>query len=338
MHKYRGKFIYFFVFMAGLFIFAACGDTPDPQPADTKSELKALEEVSIRLAWVYDMAEVGVLVAKEKGHFAKEGLDVSIQPGGFGLDPIKLVATGTNDYGVGGGGNLLLARARGVPIVAFAAEFQNTPVGFITHKESGITNFADFKGQRVGIQTGADTDVLYRALLAKNNMTSSDVKEVPIQYDMSPFVNGQIDVLPGYVTNQPITLLSKDIQTNVITAASQGLSYYGNIFFTTEAKIEENPEQVARMARALQAGWKDAMSNKSDAIAALRKYTQDFKDEDLEKIYDAVMPFIKPDEQGVALLGMSQAKWKNTANVLVDAGLLEQAPDLSAAYSTEFLK
>ena len=144
--------------------------------------------------------------------------------------------------------------------------------------------------------------------------------------------------LPAYVTNQPITLLSKDIQTNVITAASQGLSYYGNIFFTTEAKIEENPEQVARMARALQAGWKDAMSNKSDAIAALMKYTQDFADEDLEKIYDAVMPFIKPDEQGVSLLGMSQAKWENTASVLVGAGLLEQAPYLSAVYTTQFLK
>ena len=185
--------IFFLYLWTGLF--TACGDAHDPQPAATKSEPKTLEAVSIRLAWVYDMAEVGVLVAKEKGHFAKEGLDVSIQPGGFGLDPIKLVATGTNDYGVGGAGNLLLARAQGVPIVAFAAEFQNTPVGFITHKESGITTFAGFKDKRVGIQTGADTDVLYRALLVNNNMTSSDVREVPIQYDMSPFVNGQIDVV-----------------------------------------------------------------------------------------------------------------------------------------------
>ena len=337
MYKYRRKLICFMGLLTTAFL-AGCGDTRDPQPADMESEPQALEAVSIRLAWIFDMAEVGVLVAKEKGHFAKEGLDVSIQPGGFGLDPIKLVATGTNDYGVGGAGNLLLARARGVPIVAFAAEFQNTPVGFITHKGSGITTFADFKGKRVGVQTGADTDVLYRALLVKSGMTASDVKEIPIQYDMVPFVNGQIDVLPGYVTNQPITLLSKGVQTNVITAASQGLSYYGNIFFTTETKIKEHPEQVARMTRALQAGWTDAMSNKSEAIAALRKHTQEFEAEDLEKIYDAVMPFIKPDEQGVALLGMSQAKWENTASTLVSAGLLEQTPGLPAAYTTKFLK
>ncbi len=298
----------------------------------TTSKPAVMEKIKFRLAWVYDMAEVGILVAKEKGYFAKEGLDVTIEPGGFGLDPIKLVATGSNDYGIGGAGNILLARAQGVPIVAIGAEFQNTPVGFITHKDSGITSFADFKGKRVGVQTGADTDVLYRALLAKNHMTSQDVTEIPIQFDMGPFTNKIIDVLPGYVTNQPITLKGKGFETNVITAASQGLNYYGNVFFTTEATLKNKPEQVARFQRAVLAGWQDALTNKADAIAALQKYTQEFDPKDLDQIYDAVMPFIRPDEQGVPLLGMSQARWSQTAQVLLDAGLLKKMPDLHAAY------
>lgn len=159
----------------------------------TESETeKKLETIKFRLAWIVDMAEVGVFVAKEKGHFAKEGFEVIIEPGGFGLDPIRLVASGSNEYGIGGAGNLLLARGQGVPVVAIAAEFQNTPVGFITRKDSGLTAFKDFKGKRIGIQTGADTDVLYRALLAMNGMTSKDVKEIPLQYDMSPFVSNLI--------------------------------------------------------------------------------------------------------------------------------------------------
>lgn len=304
-----------------------------PKKTETAtSKSPSMEKVTLRLAWVYDMAEVGVLVAKEKGYFEREGLDVAIEPGGFGLDPIKLVATGSNDYGIGGAGNVLLGRAQRVPIVAIAAEFQNTPVGFVTHKDSGITSFAAFKGKRVGIQTGADTDVLYRALLAKNGMTSKDVKEVPIQFDMGPFANNLIDVLPGYVTNQPITLKSKGFDTNVITAASQGLSYYGNVFLTTEKTLKDKPEQVARFVRAVRAGWEDALANKADAIAALSKYTQEFDPKDLDKIYDAVMPFIRPDEKGVSLLGMSQARWENTAKVLLDAGLLKEMPDLQAVY------
>jgi len=317
-----------------------CGKSQDTPMvvAPTGKSAAVMEKVTLRLAWVYDMAEVGILVAKEKGYFAKEGLDVAIEPGGFGLDPIKLVATGSNDYGIGGAGNLLLGRAQGVPIVAIAAEFQNTPVGFVTRKDSGITSFAAFKGKRVGIQTGADTDVLYRALLAKNGMTSKNVKEVPIQFDMGPFVNNMIDVLPGYVTNQPITLKGKGFETNVITAASQGLSYYGNVFFTTEKTLKDKPEQVARFIRAVRAGWTDALANKTDAIATLRKYTQEFDPKDLDQIYDAVMPFIRPDEQGVPLLGMSQVRWENTAGVLVSAGLVKQAPELSASYTLQFTK
>lgn len=320
---------------------AGCGDKTPPQPNAATAAMPATtatEKVKLRLAWVADMAEVGVFVAKEQGYFEREGLDVTIEPGGFGLDPFKLVATGGNEYGVGGAGNLLLARSNGIPVVAIAAEFQNTPVGFVTKADSGITSFAQFGGKKVGIQTGADTDVLYRALLVKNKMKSADVKEVPIQFDMTPFLSGAIDVLPGYVTNQPVTLKGKGVDTNVITAASQGLSYYGNVFFTTEQRLQNNPKQVEHLVRALRAGWKHAIDNKADAITALQKYTKDFDPKDLDAIYDRVVPFIKGEDPAVPLLGFSGDKWKTTHSVLKDAMLLKADVDLNKAYTDVFLK
>jgi len=314
-----------------------CSDQNENKVVDNSEELKTLEKVTFRLAWVPDMAEVGVFVAKEQGYFEKEGFDVTIESGGFGLDPIKLVATGNNDFGIGGAGNLLLAKVQGVPVVAIGAEFQNTPVGFITKKDSKITSFADFRGKRVGVQTGADTDVLYRALLAKNTMSKKDLEEVSIQYDMGPFVNGLIDVLPGYVTNQPIVLKNKGFKTNVITAKSQGLNYYGNVFITTQEKIEKQPEQVHRFIKALHAGWKHALANKADAIAALKKHVEEFNTNDLNEIYDAVMPFIEPDEEGVALLGMTEKKWLATWQVLHDANLIKSDSDIvKKAFTNKF--
>lgn len=320
------RLFYVLVVVASL-VSSGCGEKSPGGP----------KKVSFRLAWVPDMAEVGVFVAKEKGYFQREGLDVDIQPGGFGLDPLKLVAAGGNEFGIGGAGNLLLAQERGLPVVAIAAEFQTTPVGFVTRKESGITKFAEFRGKRVGIQTGADTDVLYRALLARNDMKPTDVKEVPIQFDMGPFVNDIVDVLPAYVTNQPITLRSQGIQVNVITAASQGLSYYGNVFFTTSEMTKKDPDTARRFVRAVRDGWSHALSNKADAIASLEAFTKDFKPADLDKIYDAVMPFIRPDEQGVPLLGMTNARWESTYQVLRDAGLSQSPQPVEQAYTAEFI-
>lgn len=321
-----------------MLLLPGCSRQADEGDAIDSPSSQAMEKVTFRLAWVPDMAEVGVFVAKEQGYFAREGLDVTIEPGGFGLDPIKLVASGSDDYGIGGAGNLLLARAQGVPVVAVGAEFQNTPVGFITHKESGITSFEQFRGKRVGIQTGADTDVLYRALLVKNAMTPGDLEETPIQFDMGPFVNDLIDVLPGYVTNQPIVLKGLGFETNVITAQSQGLNYYGNVFFTSEEKIRNQSDQVQRFVRAVRAGWQHAIDNKGDAISALMQYTKEFEAKNLDQIYDAVIPFIQPTEQGVPLLGMTRERWSATWKVLDDAGLIkDEVGVVELAHTNNFI-
>lgn len=145
-------------------------------------------------------------------------------------------------------------------------------------------------------------------------------------------------MLPGYVTNQPITLQSKGVETTVISAKSEGLNYYGNVFFTTEKTLRENPEQVRRFVRALHAGWQDALDNKADAIAAIHKNTKDFDPKDLDKIYDAVTPFIRPDEKDVLLLGMTPVRWENTAKVLQDAGLIKGQIDLTGAYTLQFIQ
>lgn len=316
-----------------LYLLTACSNSSDDQ-----ADKKALEKVSLRLAWVYDMAEVGIFVAKDKGFYEERGLDLEIRPGGFGLDPFKLVANEEDDFGVGGAVNLLLAREKGIPVVAVAAEFQNTPVGFMTRENSGIDDFSDFKGKRVGVQTGSDTDTLFRALLSKSSLEESDIDLVPIQYSAVPFVAGKIDVLPGYVTNQPITLASKGIDVNVITAASQGFDVYGNVYFVKENRLAENPESVEKFIQATLKGWKYAFNHPEEAVAAVSKRSDNFSEEDLRRIYNAVMPFVKGDDNSTQTLRMNREKWTNTYELLKASGLSKQPEPVEDAFTLEMLK
>jgi len=321
--------------------------TPTPVAATTapaapatveKTTPKKLEKISFRLSWVHDLAYGGLYLAHDKGYFADEGLDVTIQPGGFGLDPVKQVGAGSDQFGIAGAGNLLVARQKGVPIVAIGTYFQRSGVGYFTRKDSGITKFSQFKGKRVGVQTGTDTDTTFRALLALNHMTSADVVEVPIQYDMAPFVSGNIDVLPGYVTNQPITLAAKGIETNIISADSEGLKFYGSIFITTEKMIAEHPELVRRFMRAMQRGWALFFKDKQAAVEAARRWAPEFDTKVLPKIYDAAMPLIRADIPGIPINGMTAERWKVTEKVMRTAGLVKGKLDLQAAYTLKFLK
>jgi ABC-type nitrate/sulfonate/bicarbonate transport system substrate-binding protein len=315
------------------FISAAVAATPA-----TGESKKEIDKVGFRLSWVHDLAYAGLYLAKDNGHFSTEGMDVTLSPGGFGLDPIKQVATGADQFGIAGANNLLLARAQQIPVVAIGVYFQRNGVAFVTRKDSGIISFRQFKGKRVGLQTGTDTDTVYRMLLVKNGMTPGDVREVPIQYDMAPFLTNLIDVLPGYVTNQPITLRNKGIDVNVITADSEGLHIYGSVFFTSEKLIKDRPDLVARFMRALQRGWQDAFDHKDMTIAAAKRWAPEFDATILPQIYDAAMPLIQADIPGVPINGMDDERWRTTMRAMRDSGLLKDEVDLTRAYTKQFVK
>jgi NitT/TauT family transport system substrate-binding protein len=296
------------------------------------------ERVTIRLSWVHDLAYAGLYLALDNGHFARAGLDVTLAPGGFGLDPIRQVAGGGDQLGIAGVGNLLLARAQGVPIVAVSIYFQRNGVAFTVRGDSGIRRFADFRGRRIGIQTGTDTDVIYRILARRAGLSVGDVREVPIQFDMTPFLTNQIDILPGYVTNQPVVLRSRGLDVNVITGSSEGLDLYGSVFFTTERLIRDRPDLVRRLVQSIQLGWQDAFSNKEQVIAAARRWAPEFDASVLPAIYDASMPFIMSDLPGVPINGMNHQRWQDTMQALREVGMLRQDIDLRRAYTEEFIR
>ncbi len=93
-------------------------------------DVKEPDEISVRLKWIANASFAGDIVAYEKGIFEKNGLNVTIYEGGFNLDPIKLVASGSDDIGLAGPERVMLAQEEGLPLVIVAVVFQSSPVVF----------------------------------------------------------------------------------------------------------------------------------------------------------------------------------------------------------------
>lgn len=89
---------------------------------------KNLKSVSYRLKWLPNANYIDGYVAQSKGYFAEQGLSCTVRPGGPDLDSIKSVASGSDDFGVTGADQLIMARSHGIDIVAIAAFFQGSPV------------------------------------------------------------------------------------------------------------------------------------------------------------------------------------------------------------------
>ena len=113
-------------------------------------------EVKLQLKWFPQAQFAGFMVAKEKGYFKAEGLDVTLLPAGD-QSPIQVVQTGAADFGTTWIADLLTARSKGAPVVHIAQIFQKSGFTLVMLKKSGINKIADLKA--AGLTSSLDSSV-----------------------------------------------------------------------------------------------------------------------------------------------------------------------------------
>jgi len=112
----------------------------------------AQEKASVRLKWLPQAQFAGIYMAKEKGFYLAEGIDMTINPGGPNISAEALVAAGTDQFAQGGGvDSQVTSRAKNLPLVTIGIMHQKTPFVFISHADSGIKAVKDFKGKKVSV-------------------------------------------------------------------------------------------------------------------------------------------------------------------------------------------
>ena len=84
------------------------------------------DKVTIQLKWVTQAQFAGYYVAKDKGFYDAEGLDVTIKPGGPDIAPAQVLAGGGADVMVDWMPSALAAREKGLPLVNIAQPFKSS--------------------------------------------------------------------------------------------------------------------------------------------------------------------------------------------------------------------
>ena len=111
----------------------------------------AADKVVLQLKWVTQAQFAGYYVAKDKGFYEAEGLDVEIKPGGPDIAPPQVIAGGGADVVVDWMPSALATREKGVALVNIAQPFKSSGMMLTCLKESGVTSPADFKGKTLGV-------------------------------------------------------------------------------------------------------------------------------------------------------------------------------------------
>lgn len=220
----------------------------------------AKEKISIQLDWLHQFQFAGYYIAKEKGYFEEENLDVTIKEFDFNVDLVSSVLETPNSYAVGKS-SLIIDRLEGKEIILLAAIYQNSPMVLLSLKSSSINTIKDLKNRNVMLTNDARTSAAINSMIISQGVKLDDINFQKHSFRLDDLINGKTDAMGCYITNEPYILKEKDIKFNIHNPNDYGFEFYGGIFFTSQKELKQNSIRVRKMHRAVLKGWKYAFDN-----------------------------------------------------------------------------
>ncbi|AOM84038.1 ABC transporter substrate-binding protein [Salisediminibacterium beveridgei] len=336
--------------MAGLVLLSACGEEPANEnveattvngnnESDEANEVneensgnEELIEVGQVTNWYAQAEQGGQFAAHMMGFYEDEGLDMTIQAGGGGVSNTQLVASGQQDFGMGSSDEILLAREDGIPLVAIAGIFQQSPQALMFHKGQDIEDFTDLNGRDVYVSPGAG---FWEFMKGEFDL---DVNEYSYTGDSTMFMENEEAVSQSYMTSEPYGLEQQGVEVDWLLNGESGFEVYGNLLFTTEEMIEEQPEVVQAYVEASVAGWEYYKDNHEEVQSFIQEYNPEMSTEQLAYSAEALQPLVyeyDAEDHGVGY--MTEERWQSVMKILLDIDLLTEEQDVTEAFNTEFL-
>ena len=295
----------------------------------------AADKIIFVTSWFAEAEHGGFYQAIAEGTYKKYGLDVSIRMGGPQVNAYQLVLAEQADFAMGYDIQSLKAVEQGLPLVSVAAVFQRDPAVLIVR--DGVKTLGELKTHTLLI--GQTSETTFWPWL-KKKYGFRDEQKRPYAFSVHPFLVDKNIAQQGLVTSEPYAIEKAGIKPRVFLLAESGYPPYAETIVATEKTLKQKPDVVRRFVQATAEGWKSYLNNPAPGNALIVK--------DNPQIETALLAYgvtkmreyqlvSGGDAQSKGLLSMTDARWQQTRDFLVQYGLLRADVDVRKAYSLDFL-
>ena len=279
------------------------------------------------------------MLAKQRGYFEQEGLDVEFQAAQGGADAAKQVGAGNAVIGGAIGDTPIIVRANGVPVKAVALLGGGGLMQLVLHADSPIKSPQDLKGKVVTVMAYQDTT--YYALLgmlAKVGLTKNDIdaQAVGATNIWKLFVAGKADAMAS-VPDWIVDATEAGAKVDIIPADKYFQSM-AQVVVASDATIKEKPDLIRKLVRATLHGLRDIMSDpKGAAVDYVKAVPQRAGQErQMGRVFELYNQYVYP---GQAVLGqMDEARLASLQDFYLKQGIIQKATPVKDLYTNEFVQ
>lgn len=250
-------------FAASALVLAGCASGDTGAASDTEAEAASYGEVSIQYSWIKNEEFAGEFYAYENGYYDEAGFDNVVGIAGPDTGVAKLLS-GTVQFALSDAASVGAAVAeQDAPLKIIGATFQKNPFTILSLADGGnIATPEDLIGKRIGVQDSNAS--VFAALLAANGIDEADVEVVPVDFDPTPLMNGEVDGFMAYLTNESITVEMSGYEVTNLAYADNGLPYVAETYTVTDQYLAENPELIKAFLIAEIKGWTDVFTETTE--------------------------------------------------------------------------
>jgi len=225
-------------------------------------------EVPFALDWKFEGPSAAYFAAIDNGHFAQEGLSVTIEAGSGSVNTIPKIATGAFPVGFGDINSVVkfLDQNPGAPVKAVMMVYDKPPFAIIGRKSQGVSAPKDLEGRILGAPPPDGAWAQFPAFAEAAGIDPSKVTVEPVGFPTREpmLADGQVDAVAGFSFSSFLNLVrlgvpEEDIAT--ILMADHGLALYGNAILVNTDWAAENEDVLKGFLRAVAAGWKDVIAD-----------------------------------------------------------------------------
>ncbi len=226
--------------------------------------------------WRWEGPAAPFLLALDRGYYADEGLEVTMDTGQGSLEAIPRVATGTYQMGFADFNSLIKFRDQNpdMEVKAVMMGYNSPAFSVVGRKSLGIEAPGDLEGRKLGAPATDGAFAQWAAFVEANDIDPATVTienvGFPVREPM--LAQGQVDAITGFSFSSFVNLKAAGVPEDDITVllmSDWGLDLYGNAVIVNPAFAKANPEAVTGFIRATIRGLRDAIADPAAGAAAV---------------------------------------------------------------------
>lgn len=248
------------------------------------------------------------------------------------------ITTGSEQFVVAGGDEMLQARAEGADLVAVAGYYHRNPARIIVPADSSITSEADLRGHSVGIPGRYGTSwTALKLALAQVGLQESDVTISEIGYtQQAALTSRKVDAVVGFTNSDTVSFTTAGTAVREIDPQ---VPFVSVCLITTAGYAAAHPDIVRQVVAGTFAGMKAVTADPAGALASTATRVPTMAQPAVAASAKAVLTATIPlfaDTSGQVTIALDPAAWTTMSQAMLGAGLLKQAVPADQAMTSSF--